>query len=244
MGKTSLAATSPNPVFLAFDDGARKIIHPTTGQELDCVPGMTGFSDLRDALHQKNLFPDKCTIVIDTITKVEAISEQHIFDNYLLKNGKATHMRAYGWDGPGHQVDVIRLLLSDLDPHVAAGRNILILAQQGQATMANSEGLDYMQDGPKLQHTKQYSSRMEVCEWADHVLRIGFLNFEVRSNDDKAKTGKVNGDMTRAIFASGAAHYVAKTRPINGRRLPPTISFANETDDSLWQMVFNGAIPE
>lgn len=244
MGKTSLASTAPTPVFLAFDDGARLITNPKTGEHVDMVPGLTSFNDLRDALHQRSLFPDKCTIVIDTVTKVEAIAEPYIFENYPIKGGRASHMRAYGWDGPGHQVDVIRLLLADLDPHVAAGRNVLILAQQGQITIPNSEGVDYLQDGPKLQHTKQYSSRMELCEWADHVLRIGYQDFEVRLDSDKAKVGKVNGSMTRAVFAGGAAHYLAKTRPIDGKRLPPVISFATADDDSLWQMIHNGAIPE
>lgn len=246
-GKTTLASMAPDAIFLAFDDGARKILNPKTGKPVQMIPGLTGFQDVRDALHQKNLFPDKATIVIDTISKLEAVSEQYIFDNYPApgkQGGKATHMRAYGWDGPAHQIDVTRLLLSDLDPHVAAGRNVILLAQQSQIRIPNAEGMDYLEDGPKLQHNNQYSSRMEVCEWSDHVLRIGYQDFEVHADTEKSRVGKASGTMTRAIFSGGAAHYIAKTRPIQDKTLPALISFGSKDDDSLWQMMFNGAIPD
>lgn len=243
-GKTTLASMAPDPVFLAFDDGARKILNPKTGQPVQAIYGLTGFQDVRDALHQKGLFPDKCTIVIDTMTKLEAVSESYIFDNYLIKGARATAMRAYGWDGPAHQIDVTRLLLTDLDPHVIAGRNIILLCQQGQVKIPCSSALDYLEDGPKLQHNNQYSSRMEVCEWADHVLRIGYQDFEVHADNDKSRVGKASGEMLRAIFSGGAAHFIAKSRPIDGKHLPPVISFASKQDDSLWQMIFSGAIPE
>lgn len=244
LGKTTLASMAPNAVFIAFDKNASKIINPKTGELVDVIPGVEGFQDLRDVLHQPGLFPADATIVIDTITKAEAISEPYIFANYPLKQGRATNMRAYGWDGPGHVVDVTRILLTDLDPLVSAGHNIVLLAQQGQVTLANAEGIDYMQDGPRLTHTKQYSSRMEVSEWCDHVLRIGYQNFEVRLDNDKARVGKVTGAMTRAIFSGGAAHYLAKARKIDGKTLPPIVSFASADDDSLWQMIFGGAIPD
>lgn len=237
-GKTTLASLAPNVVFLALDDGSRCL-------PVQTVHGLASFDDVRDALHQNNLFPDNATIVLDTVTKLEADMEPWIYANYPLKGGaKATSMRAYGWDGPAHLLDGLRLLLSDLDSHVRVGRNVVLLAQTAQIRVPNAEGLDYLEDGPKLQHNNQYSGRTEVCEWCDHVLRIGYQNFEVRADSDKATKGKVTGDLSRAIFSGGAAHYVAKSRPINGKRLPPVISFENEADDSLWQMMFNGAIPD
>jgi energy-coupling factor transporter ATP-binding protein EcfA2 len=241
-GKTTLAAQLPDAVFLALDDGGRKIIDPVTHKAVNSVPGIATFEDLRDALHQSNLFPDKGTIVIDTLTKTEEIMEPYIFQHCPLKSGKATSMRAYGWDGPAHLLDCMRLILTDLDTHVRQGRNVVLLCQQAQVRVPNSEGMDYLEDGPKLQHNNQYSNRAEVCEWADHVLRIGYQDFEVRTDSDKAKAGKVVSDMTRAIFTGGAAHYVAKSRPIDGLRLPSVVSFATPEDQSLWLYMFHGAL--
>lgn len=249
-GKTTLASMAPNPVFISFDNSTQRIINPKTGEKCNIIPGITGFQDMRDALHQKDLFPEGCTIVVDTWSKGESVAEQYIFDHYPAPGkqaSRANHMRAYGWDGPAHQLDVTRLMLTDFDPHIAAGRNVILLCQQGQVTISHSAGMDYLEDGPKLQHTKQYSSRMEVCEWADHVLRIGYQDFEVTADNDKARIGKAGGSMVRAVFSGGAAHYLAKTRPLarhGMKTIPPLISFSEKTDDSLWMMLFEGAIPE
>lgn len=247
-GKTTLASLRENIVFLSMTDGQQRVVNPITGKECQVVQGIRDFYDVRDALHQKGLFPDKCSICVDTVTKLEAVTEQYIYDNYPApgkSGGRATHMRGYGWDAGAHRLDAIRLLITDFDPHVAVGRDVILLAQQSQVKISTSAGLDYYEDGPKLDHNNQQSSRMEICEWADHVLRIGYLGFDVTTNDDKARVGKVvAGDLERAVFAGGQAHFLAKTRLINGKRLPPVVSFANERDDSLWQMIFNGAIPD
>jgi len=241
MGKTTLAAQIPGAVFIGIDDGGRKITNPLTNQPVNSIGGITSFQDMRDALHQRDLIPAKGTIVVDTVTKAEALAEQYIYANYKLKGGVTpTSMRAYGWDGAAHSLDVIRLLLTDLDPHVREGKNVILLAQQSQIRIPNAEGLDYLEDGPKLAHNNQYSNRTEVCEWCDHVLRIGYLSFEVRGETD-AKAGKVNtGDMKRAIFCGGAAHFVAKSRPIAGNHLPPVVSFDSQQDNTLWQAIFEG----
>lgn len=242
-GKTTLASMAPNCVFIGLDDGGRKIPDPRTGQPVNAIPGIASFQDVRDALHQDSLFAPNASLVIDTMTKLEAVMEPHIFQHYPASGGKkATKMRDYGWDGPAHQLDLIRLILSDLDAHVRAGRNVILLAQMGQVTVANSAGLDYLEDGPKLQHNKQYSARTEVCEWADHVLKIGYQDFNVTRENEKQKAGKVeNGDATRVIHSGGAPHFIAKSRPIGGNRIPPVIAFATPADDTLWKFIFEGA---
>jgi hypothetical protein len=244
-GKTTLAAMAPNAVFIGLDDGARKIVNSMTGEKVNTVPGIEGFQDLRDALHQRDLFAPDATIVIDTVTRLEALMEPYIFQHYKQQGKTVTAMRGYGWDGPAHVLDCFRLLLSDLDAHVRVGRNVVLLAQLGQITVANAEGVDYLEDGPRLVHNKQYSVRNEVVEWSDHVLRIGYLDMAVEKDSNNAKVGKVqSNDATRAIYAGGAMHYVAKSRPIGDKRLPACISFAHQADNTLWNMVFEGMIPE
>jgi hypothetical protein len=245
-GKTSLAAMLEDAVFFGLDDGGRRIKHPKTGLDIPVVGDVQTFQELRDALNQHNLFKDRKNIVIDTVTKAETLMEQFICDTYTIKGARANSLRAFGWDGAVYLTETMRLLMADLDPHVRAGRHITLLAQEGQISVPNSEGIDFLEDGPKLSHTKQTSSRMELAEWCDHVLRIGFLNFTVATDNDKARAGKVQNatDLPRAIFTGGAAHFLAKSRPIDGKHLPPIVSFASDQDDSLWQMMFHGAIPE
>lgn len=241
MGKTTLASLAPNPVFIGLDDGGRKIIHPKTGKRLPMVPGVSDFQDLRDAIRQPGLLSARSSFVIDTVTKLESLMEPYIFANFKTKGGTAKNMRDYGWDGPAHLLDCFRLLLTDLDGLVRAGHNVILLAQLAQISVANSEGLDYLEDGPKLQHNKQYSVRTELCEWADHVFRIGYTDMTVIKEDAKAKAGKITGDGTRCIYTGGAQHYMAKTRPIGTNRVPPLVSFDTPETDDLWQFMFNGA---
>lgn len=244
-GKTTLSSMAPNAVYIDLDGRGRRLVNAKTGEPVNSISGIAGFSDLRDALHQSNLYSEGQTVVIDTYTKLEALMEPYILDNYTQGGKKVTAMRGFGWDGPAHILDCHRLLLSDLDNLVRRRVNVLLVCQQGQATIANAEGVDYLEDGPRLSHNKQYSSRMEVCEWCDHVFRIGYQNFTVSRDSEKAKVGKVeSGDDTRAVFTSGASHFIAKAGLIDGKRLPSPISFATPQDDSLWQMVFSGAIPE
>ena len=243
IGKTTLAAMAPGAVFIGVDDGGRMIPNSKTGEPVNAIPDIVGFQDVRDVLHQKNLWPEGCTVVIDTVTKLDEQMEPYIYEHYkTAQGGTVASMRKYGWDGPAHQLECYRLLLSDLDALVRTGRSVILLAQLAQITLANAEGMDYLEDGPKLQHNKQYSVRLELCEWADHVFRIGYADFRVAADHDKARVGKVQAtDAVRSVYTGGAQHFIAKSRPINGYRIPTVISFAEAGDDSLWSFVFGGA---
>lgn len=245
MGKTTLASMAPAPVFLPLDDGSRKIRDPRTGAILKAVAGIESYHDLRDALHQPNLFHDVESVVLDTITVAEMLSDPYIFENYKKENGEKVSgsIENYGYGkGYRHALEVMRLLLSDFDGLVKKGKNTILLAQENAVAIANAEGLDFLQAGPKLHHNKQVSSRLEVQEWADHVLRIGYSETAVYSRDPKATKGKISStDTTRVIHTQGARHFFAKSRTIR----EPLISFNVDengvpNDDALWQFMFPG----
>jgi hypothetical protein len=237
IGKSTLASMAPRCVFVGVDTGCQNLIHPGSNEPIDIIKGVTSFQDLRDILQQTDLFKDSDTVVVDTITKVEPLAIEHILDTIPIDGRRAATFRKFGWDGERHLLDMYRLLISDLDGLIAAGKNVILLAQVSQVTVANAEGADYLEDGPKLQHRKDCSVRTEVIEWADQVLRVGYLDFEVEK-DAKAKAGKVvSNDATRAIFAGGAQHFTAKSRPVNGVRLPPVVRFEVEHDNALWTYI-------
>lgn len=243
-GKTSLAATTPNPVFFPIDDGARKIIHPVTGAELRAIRGVESLEDMRDALRQHNLFNEGDTAVIDTITKVQ----DDFGIPYTLKTvkkekgGDAQNVEDYGYGkGYTHLLGSMRLLLPDFDNLIRKGVNVLLLAQTANSRVANAEGTDYIQEGPKLHQDSNVSIRSEFCAWADHVLRIGHGNFTVARANDKATKGKISGDSTRLIYTQPRLHFIAKNRCMPFGRVPEIVSFDSPSDDSIWQFVFKGA---
>lgn len=239
MGKTTLASQSPGAVFIPLDDGSRFLNVPA-------IKGVESFLDLRDAVNQSaTLIPAGGSLVIDTITKAEPMIEQHLFAILKTDGGKtAANIEAYGFGkGYRHLLDHFRLVLSDLDNLIRAGRNVILLAQEAPARIANQEGTDYLEAGPQMYHANNASLRMEVCAWSDFVLRIGYSDITVTKENVQARAGKVTGDRTRVIYSDGPLSFVAKARPIDGKKLPAAISFVNETDRSLWAMVFDGAIP-
>lgn len=236
MGKTTLASMAPRPVWIGLDDGGRKIRDPRDGSVLNAVHGIQDFQDVRDVLHTPSLFDGHKSIVIDTITKLEELSEPYLFENYKTQEGKTIRtIEGYGWGkGYRHSLEVMRLILQDCEALVRKGYNIILLAQEHSATMPNADGLDFLQAGPKLHHTKQASSRLEVQEWSDHVLRIDYLETSVAASGPATKGKITSRDTTRAIFTQAARHFFAKTRTLSA----PVISFAEANDDSLWQMMF------
>lgn len=240
IGKSTLAAMADNAIFLDVDNGTSNLVHPETKEPLNHVRGIESFQDLRDALAQEGLFPKGCTIVVDTITMVETLAEQYVLDN-IPKDGKQMRsIKQYGWgDGDRHVLDTMRLLLTDLDRQVRVGNNVILLAQLDQATVSNAEGADYLEDGPKLLHRRNCSIRTAVVEWADQVFRVGYADLTVYKDDEKARAGKVvDGDAERAVFSGGAQHFIAKSRPIGGQKLPPIIAFKAENDNAVWCYLF------
>ncbi len=237
MGKTTLTAMAPDPIFIGIDDGARKIRDPRTGAVLNAVSGVVDFQDVRDVCRSTGLFKRGQTAVFDTITKIEEISEPYLFANYKTeKGGSVKSIEGYGYGkGYRHSLEVMRLFLQDAECLIRQGVNVVFIAQQNAVKIANAEGLDFIQEGPKLHHTAQYSSRLEVCEWADHVLRIGYLENIVAGADASATKGKmVSTDTTRVIYAREARHFFAKSRTLT----EPVISFSERNDDSLWKFLF------
>ena len=237
IGKTTLASMLPNPIFIGLDDGGRKIRQPKTGEPVIRVEGIETFTDIRDALHQIDLFPRGSTVVIDTLTVLENLAEPWMFSNIKHeKGGTVTSLEGYGYGkGYTHLFETMRLIIQDLDTLIRRGVNVCLICQNMAIKRANPGGLDFLEDGPKLSHpySEKTSVRLHICEWADHVLRIGYFGTVVVGAKD-AKVGKVSGDAQRAVFVTPEPHFFAKSRTIR----ESAVSFETLDDDSIWTMIF------
>lgn len=245
MGKTTLFSMMPDPIFIGLDDGGRRIINPKTRKPINFIPGVVTYDDVRTALQQPNLFPEGSSCVIDTFTLFERISEQHVLETVeKSKGGKAKNIKSYGWnDGSSHVLDAIRLILQDLDALIRRGVNVGLICQEQATSISNPEGIDYLQACPRLHHDRQYSTMLEVCAWADHVFRIGYLNAAVRQEGERVTGKVVSQDSTRAIYITGAMDYRAKSRTLHkfvseeGESIE-CVSFKSPDDASLWGFIF------
>ena len=102
IGKTTLASTAPGPVVFIDLDDSLPILKPSLG-ELDVrrVAGLTGWQDMRDALHSGG-WDDIRTIVIDSATKAEEMALEwtlrnvrHEKDNVVIRR-----IEDYGFEHP------------------------------------------------------------------------------------------------------------------------------------------------
>lgn len=237
MGKSSLALLLPDTVWFGFDDGARKLRHPVTGQPVSVVDGVDDFYDFLDALATTDLYTGVKTVVIDTITKLQDLADEYMFDQIKTEKGiRVTSIEGYGYGkGYRHAVEVLTKVLQDVEVRlIKRGINVVILAQSSAVGMPNAEGLDFLVEGPKLHHSKNHSCRQQLCEWADHVLRIGFATNVVAGEQGATKGKVLSRDTDRVIYTSTARHAAGKSRTLK----EPVISFGDAADDSLWQFLF------
>jgi len=237
MGKSSLALLLDGAVWFGLDDGARKLRHPETGLPVNVVSGVENFYDFLDAIQTPELFAGVKTVIIDTITMLEELSEPWMFDTIPMDSGKTVKsIEGYGYGkGYRHALETMTKVLQDLEAHfIRRGINVVLIAQESTATMANPEGLDFLVAGPKLHHSKQHSTRLKLQEWADHVFRISFQNVVVAGQQGATKGKVISSDTTRVIHTATSRHFFAKSRTIN----EPIISFDSPADDSLWQFMF------
>ena len=242
-------------MFIGLDDGGRMVRNGATDKAINAIPGIETFQDVRDALHQPGLFGSAKSIVIDTGTILELLAMQWVIDTIPHEKGtKVQRIEDYGYGkGYTHMFDAMRLIAQDLDAHIRAGRNVIILCQQCPQVIANAAGSNYLQDGPKLfapgPDSKQtFTTRGYFCEWADHVFKIDYLQQQVSGGrvvevfgKQKEMAGKITGDCTRAIFTMPTdPSYFAKTRTLTD----PVVSFADQADDSIWRLLFPAEYPE
>jgi hypothetical protein len=237
MGKTTLGALAPKPVFIGIDDGGRKIKDPRTGKDLMKFPNIDTYADVRNVLQQPSLFTGYKTAVVDTLTLVENLAEPHMFNTIKHeKGGTVTSLEGYGYGkGFKHLHDVMIPLAADCDRLIRAGINVILICQRMNVKRANPGGEDFLEAGPKLSHptSEKNSVRRYFCEWADHVFLIDHFGVSV----DKNK--KATGGHARAIFVQDEIHFVAKTRSADKFEGNRAISFESKTDDMLWQYLFD-----
>lgn len=232
MGKTTLAALSPNPVFLGLDEGGRRIKHPVTGEPLRRVENIETYQDVRDVLQQVTLFNDSETAVIDTVTILQDLAVPHMLANIPKEKGdKARNIVAYGYNkGYQHLYDLMKFILQDCDRLVHQGKNVILIAQAAPNRVSNPGGEDYLRDGPRLYAGKP-SVEALYCEWPDFVLRIDYQN--IWAEDKKAK-----GDTTRVIYTQPEVYFRAKSKNLTPKQA--VVSFETPQDDSIWKFIFEG----
>lgn len=225
IGKSSLAALAPNPVFLDIEGS-------TDEMDVRRMPGIDTFNDLRACLQSEEL-DGFGTVVLDTATKAEELAIAHTLATVPHEKGhRVQRLEQYGFSkGLGHVYDTFMLLLQDLDGQVRKGRNVVVIAHDCINDVPNPVGEDFIRYEPHLQSPKSGKSsiRSRVVQWADHVL---FVGYDVVSQDGKGK-----GAGTRTIWPTERPDHIAKSRV-----LATPLPFENEADGRIWDAILSGGV--
>ena len=240
MGKTTLACTAPDPVFVAADDGIDVVTHPVTNAVVPNYKAPT-YQDVRNILGQPKLFEGFKTIVLDTMTEVENLAVPYILENITRDGKQVKNLEGYGWgSGYGYLAEHDGYIKSDLQRLCDLGFNVIVICQMAPRKETSAAVEEYLKDGPKLvwrPSSKAYAVT-DFVEWSDYCFKIGYGDLTVVKKH-ATSSGK------RVIYTQPETHFEAKFRERG--MTASAVSFDGPADDSIWRFVFDQAwkdIPE
>jgi len=222
VGKSSLAAMLPKPLFVDVEEGSSKL-------NVSRVTAST-WTDLRGTLTAIANDPPKGfrTIVLDTITRAQTLAEEHVIATYKTERGeKVDSLEKFSF-GKGWKflADEMMKLMADLDRIVAAGLNVCVIAHDVSTTVPNPAGEDFLRWEPRL-HSGDKNGRGDIRGflkgWSDHLL---FVTYDVSVRD-----GKAIGAGSRSIYTTEYATHVAKSRSFD---VADVIPFDIKAAGAVW----------
>jgi hypothetical protein len=195
VGKTTLAAQTPNPLFLDVEDGTSHLDVPRLS--------VNTWSTLEQAVKEVAAGGhDYRTLVVDSADWAEKLAVED-----MLARDKKNSIEDYGY-GKGYTILAEKMArwLALLDSVIARGIHVALIAH---AKVARHEPPDGMQayDRFELKLTKQSSPLIK--EWADALL---FANFKTRIVEAESGKAKGVGGKERVIYTQRSAAWDAKCR--------------------------------
>ncbi len=195
VGKSTLAAQFPNPLFIDVEGGTsqmdiRRIAKPQTWEEL--------LTDVNEVAKT----PDICgTLVLDTADWAETLCVGFVCSKY-----KQNSIEGFGYGrGYTYLSEEWSRLMAAFDTVIAAGINVTIIAHARQRKVELPDQTGSF-DHWEMKVSKQVAPLLK--EWADLLLFLNYRTFVVttENNSKKATGGK------RTMFTSHSPVWDAKNR--------------------------------
>jgi len=205
VGKTSLAAAFPSPVFIKVEDGTEGIPASLKDNiaELPEVKSVDQlWADLHGLVSEEHHFK---TVVIDSVTALERLFQQHIVDSDPKKpKSITTAMGGYGAGfmavGGLHQrVRRAATLLQDKGIHV------LFLAH------VEIDTLDLPDQDPYSRYSLRLNKR-SMAPYVDDVSGVALVRLETFTMGDDEKRKKAVGNGNRIITMHATPASITKNR--------------------------------
>lgn len=193
IGKTTLAAKWPDPLFFDLEGG-------TAHLDVARVESPT-WATLLANVTQAASMPDYKTIVVDTLDAAEKLCIQH-----TCKKHKKESIEAFGYGkGYTYAMEEFGMLLDSLDACIDAGKNVVVVAH---AQMRKFEQPDEAAPYDRWELKLSKKDAPLVKEWCDALL---FLNYETVVEVSSSGKAKARGGR-RVMMVDHHACWDAKNR--------------------------------
>ncbi|HEM5625964.1 TPA: ATP-binding protein [Streptococcus suis] len=209
IGKSSLAAQFPNPLFIDTEGS-------TDNMDVARADKPTSWTMLMNHIAFVKANPTICqTLVIDTIDWAEALALQ-----YICAQHNKSGIEDFGWGaGYTYLIEEIGRLLDRLQELVELGINVVLTAHAQVKKFTKPDELGgYDRYELKLSNKKTETNvSAKVKEWADMVLFLNYKTYII--TDDKTKKQKAQGGQ-RVMQTTHSPSWDAKNRHNLPEELP------------------------
>ena len=205
LGKTSLAAAFPKPIFIRAEDGVNSIpakSRPQAFPVLQDVP--TLWEQLNGLINEQHDFK---TLVIDSISKLESMFIEHVVSSDPKK--PATIRQAVGGYGAG--LDAVGAMHRRVRKAAGIlrdkkGMHVVFIGHAETDTVSPPDGESYSKYSLRMNQNKS------TPPYTDDVDLVGFVRLQMfmRGSDDERKLAVTDG--SRALVCHATASNISKNR--------------------------------
>jgi len=203
MGKTSLAATFPKPIFIRAEDGLQAI---PIGQRPDAFPLVQNAKQLWEQLtaiiHEPHEYK---TLVIDSVTALERLFVADVLDQDPKAKSINQALGGYGAGTAAVAAMHQRVRKGAGIANAKRGMNVVFVAHADVETMKLPDSDDYM----------RYSLRLpakSMPPYVDDVDVVGFLRLVTFTKGDDGERKKAISTGDRELVCHAVASNISKNR--------------------------------
>lgn len=199
LGKTSLAATFPKPIFIRAENGLQAIPFEQRPDALPVVESVEQLWEQLSALITEE--HEYKTVVIDSVTRLEQLFIQHIVDTDE-KKPKSINQALGGYGAGLSAVAALhaRVRKACAKLNEKRGMHVVFIAH------ADTETIDLPDADPYTRYTLRLGKK-SMAPYVDDADLVGFIRLETFTKDKKATT-----DGTRVLNCAATASNVSKNR--------------------------------
>lgn len=203
MGKTSLAATFPKPVFIRAEDGMQSI--PEANRP-DAFPTIEKVKDLWDQLGALiNEKHDYKTVVIDSVTRLERLFIDEVVESDP-KKPKSINQALGGYGaGLGAVAGMHQRVRKAAELLKQKGINVIFIAH------ADTETIELPDEEPYTRYNLRLGKK-STAPYVDDVDLVGFIRLETFVMGEDGQRKRAMSDGTRVLIAHATAANVSKNR--------------------------------